>query len=345
MPRRAMTGQLVIRQAGPGLSVQDAGRPDMTGIGLSRGGAADRLALAEGAALLRQAQPGAALEMAGMGGRFEVTQPTRIALTGAPMTARIGDRSVSWNASHRLEPGEVLTIGAATAGIYGYLSFPGGIVTDPVLGSRSTHLAGGVGRLITDGDRLPVGPDPDVALPGYVLPPSSRFEGGTVRYVYGPQTGLFSAAEVSRFEATEFFRDRSGNRQGVRLKMEVPPFVSEAPENLASEFIFEGDIQMTGAGVPYVLLAECQTMGGYPRIGTVVPDDLPLIAQARPDMRLTFRRLPSEELATASTPLTGLIAQARRLIRPLVRDPRHMPDLLSYSLISGVTAGDDLDRT
>ena len=77
-----MSGALEVVQAGPGLSLQDAGRPGWLAQGLSRGGAADLVALAEGAALLGQA-PGVALEMAGMGGRFRATCDLRIALTGA----------------------------------------------------------------------------------------------------------------------------------------------------------------------------------------------------------------------------------------------------------------------
>ena len=62
-----------------------------------------------------------------------------------------------------------------------------------------------------------------------------------------------------------------------------------------SDFITEGDIQMTGDGTPFVLLADCQTMGGYPRIGTVIPADLSRIAQALPGTKLSFRFIELEE--------------------------------------------------
>ena len=84
-----MRAMLTIKKAGPGLTLQDRGRPGNLIHGLSRGGAADALALAEGALLLGQAPDRAALEMAGMGGEFEVSAPVRIALTGAPMRADI----------------------------------------------------------------------------------------------------------------------------------------------------------------------------------------------------------------------------------------------------------------
>lgn len=56
----AMTALRVL-SAGPGVTVQDLGRPGWLASGLSRGGAADRLALLEGAALLGQGADLAAL--------------------------------------------------------------------------------------------------------------------------------------------------------------------------------------------------------------------------------------------------------------------------------------------
>ena len=83
-----MSGALIVHRAGPGVSVQDAGRPGFLAQGLSRGGAADRLALAEGAALLDQPATCAALELAGSFLTIEATRALRIALVGAPMRAR-----------------------------------------------------------------------------------------------------------------------------------------------------------------------------------------------------------------------------------------------------------------
>ena len=175
--------RLIVQDAGPGVSVQDLGRPGYLAFGLSRGGAADRLAMAEGAALLHQSEGLAALEMAGMGGIFEVSHDTRIALTGAPMRASVDGAPLAWNASHLLHAGSRLSIGAATRGVYGYLHLGGGIATPERLGARSAHLAAGLGALIAAGDALPLGEDRTGAETGLCLPTDDRFEGGAVRVV------------------------------------------------------------------------------------------------------------------------------------------------------------------
>lgn len=335
-----MTRALIVHQAGPGVTVQDLGRPGYLAYGLSRGGAADRLALYEGAALLGQAVDSAALEMAGMGGTFEATEDIRIALTGAPMRASIDGAALAWNASHPLHAGARLTIGPATAGVYGYLHVGGGIATPEILGARSAHLAAGIGAALAAGDTLPVGPDRGRET-GLVLDADDRFSGGEVRVVAGYQTGMFPDEEVARFEETRFTRDARGNRMGVRLAPDGDGFASRAGLTVLSEAIVPGDIQVTGDGAPFVLMSECQTTGGYPRIGAVLPCDLPRVAQAAPGTALRLRFVPSDEALAAERRAAEARDGLRRRLTHLTRDPHDIRDLLSYQLISGVIAGNE----
>jgi len=335
---------LTFHHGGVALSVQDAGRAGFIEFGLSKGGAADVLALAEGAALLGQTPFMAALEMAGTGGVFSASAPMRIALTGAPMQATLDGRILRWNAAHVLEAGQKLQISAAKKGIYGYLHIGGGLASPELLGSRSAHLAAGLGGYLAPNTRLPIGPDPALSAPGQYLPaPRSRFEGGVVRMVASAQTSRFEAATRARFEATPFVLAPQGNRQGVRLGFEGAGFTAKDQLDMVSEFMIPGDIQMTGDGTPFVLLPECQTTGGYPRIGTVIPQDLPIVAQAPPGSPLRFRFICADEARATWQSLAQVCAGLSRTTRPLLRDPRTMPDLLSYQLISGVTAGREPD--
>ncbi|WP_167647338.1 biotin-dependent carboxyltransferase family protein [Mameliella alba] len=329
---------LEILQAGPGVTVQDDGRPGYMALGLSRGGAADRQALAEGAALLRQ-PVGTALELAGFGGRFRVDTPCRIALTGAPMRATLEGAPLAWNASHALPAGAVLEIGGALQGVYGYLTVGGGFDLPKELGARSAHLNAGLGRLLEAGDRLPLGPDTGRET-GLTLDPVDRFGGGVLRVLPSLQTGMFPKETRARFVEERFTRDSRGNRMGIRLKPEGQGYGLTEGQSIVSEVITPGDIQIPGDGAPYVLLYECQTTGGYPRIGTVIPADLPRVAQAAPGAELRFRFVSRDEALEAEAAFRRGLENFP--VRPLVRDPADMPDLLSYELIGGVTAGEEL---
>ena len=338
-----MSRALHVLRTGPGVTVQDLGRPGYLGFGLSRGGAADRLALFEGAALLGQPANSATLEMAGFGGEFEASEDTRIALTGAPMRATIDGDRIAWSASHALPRGARLSIGAATSGCYGYLHVGGGFETEIRLGSRSAHLAGGIGGPVSAGDELPTGTDPKPGITGFCLDVDNRFEGGKVRIQPGPQTRFFAESEQTRFAGETFRRDSRGNRMGIRLIPSGAPFASEAGLSILSEMVVPGDIQVTGDGTPFVLLAECQTTGGYPRIGTVLQADLPRVSQAAAGQSLRFEFMTPEAAIAADRSERQRIAALPGRLRRLVRDPSEIRDLLGYQLIGGVTAGDDLE--
>jgi biotin-dependent carboxylase-like uncharacterized protein len=323
-----------ILSCGPGLSVQDQGRPGYLEQGLSVSGAADSLALLEGSALLGQAMPRASIEMAGMGGKFQAQTDLRIALTGAVMQSTIDGVRIAWNTSHFLTKDALLSIGGAQRGIYGYLSFGGGISTSPFLGSRSAHLRAGLNRSLQSGDILPTGEDTQRET-GLGLEPSDRLGGGFIRTIPSLQSALFSPEQHQRFVETIFTRSPRGNRMGVALKFEGQGFAANGQLSILSEIIVPGDVQMTGDGRPFVLLPECQTTGGYPRIATVIPADMPKLVQAPPGAQLQFKAIGLQEALNVQTQYEQELLRLPAKALPRVRDPHEMADLLSYQLISG----------
>lgn len=333
-----MTGALIVHRIAPGATVQDRGRTGYRAFGVSRGGAADMLALAEGAVLLGQSTECAALELPGSGGVFEATARVRIALTGAPMRATLDGEPLAWTASHAVPAGARLEIGGATVGNYGYLHVGGGFDLPPRLGSRSAHLAAGIGRAVLAEDCLPVAEDTRADV-GLCLPQDSRFDGGVLRIVQSFQSTLFDAATRERFTETDFSRDARANRMGLRLNAEGEGFAPKGGLNILSESILPGDIQITGDGTPFLLLSESQTTGGYPRIGTVIPADLPRAVQTPAGGTLRFRFVSRDEALEAERRMRDHLRTLPKLRTPLVRDPSQIRDLLSYQLISGVTAG------
>lgn len=331
---------MTIHQAGPGVSVQDLGRAGYLAQGLSRGGAMDPLAVHEGAALLRQ-PVGAALEMAGFGGVFSFDTDRRIALTGAQMRATLDGQALVWNASHLIPAGARLEIGGVIRGSYGYLTVGGGLDLPQVLGSQSVHLAAGIGAGLRAGEPLPLQPDNGGEV-GQVLDVEDRLSGGLLRVLPSLQTHLFPQDMQDRFTRDPFTRDTRGNRMGVRLQPLGEGFGLSVGQSILSEVITKGDIQIPGDGAPYVLLSECQTTGGYPRIGTVIPADIPKVAQAPAGAELRFDFVTFDAALAAEAKARAHMAALPGACRPLVRDPAMMRDLLSYNLISGVTAGKDL---
>ena len=335
-----MNDHLIVRSIGPAAAIQDLGRPGFMSVGLTRGGASDPTALHEGAALLRQAPSSAVLEMAGMGGVFEASTKIRIALTGAVMDASIDGVSVQWNASHSVSAGSILKIGAMRQGNFGYLHVGGGFNTPSYLGTRGCHLSAGLGRLIQAGDQLPIGEDKG-KYAGCHLVPEQRLDGGKIRFVRSMQSNKFDDATMTRFTKTKFRRDPRGNRQGIRMDFVGESFQSGGQLNIVSEVTIAGDIQITGDGTPFVLMHECQTTGGYPRIGTILPCDLNKVAQAPVGSLLRFELLTLEEGSAVQARANAVLSGLRKSVKPLVRDVSSIQHLLSYQLISGAISATD----
>ncbi|MEM1386076.1 MAG: biotin-dependent carboxyltransferase family protein [Pseudomonadota bacterium] len=335
-----MSRFLEIISIGPGASLQDFGRPGLLAYGLSRGGAADPLALWEGAALLGQSPDHAAIELVGTGVTFRASNDVRVAFSGAPMRARCEENALAWASSHAVVAGERVTLSPGKAGIYSYVHVGGGFATTPLIGARSTHFAAGLGDALVAGDTLPLGDDPGEIV-GLTLDVPDRFSGGAVRVIRSMQSALFDEADLRRFAATPFTRDPRGNRMGVKLRFEGAPFAAAEQLSVLSDIIMPGDIQATGDGAPFVLLGECQTTGGYPRLATVIPTDLPRVAQARPGTTLTFDFVGRDEALDLMRADHAKRAELPKRAHPLVRDPADIADLLSYQLIDGVTAGTD----
>ena len=325
-----------IMRATVGLSIQDMGRAGPTTIGLSQGGAMDKLALIEAAALLGKTQPSPAIEFMGIGGSLRVSCDVTVALTGGEMTAKVGDRLLQWNATHTLNAGDILELSAPKSGVYAYVTPHAELATPRIFDSQSSHVSAGVGDWLQIGNVINGTLAP--AVRSMKIRAVDRLDGGTVRYLAGPQTDLFSDADLERFHATPFRGSHTANRRGVKIDFEGAPFTPQNAHGIVSDIIVTGDIQMTGDGEPYVLMSECQTMGGYPRIGTVIPADLPVLAQAKAGTPIRFEQITLKQADTLmADPISAATLSTR--LSTLVRDPAEISDLLSYQLISGAITG------
>lgn len=329
---------LRVQDIGPAVALQDLGRPGFISLGLTQGGAADRLAVLEGAALLGQGADLAVLEMVGTGGTFKAESSTVVAMTGATMRGEIDGAPIAWNASYRLDQDQVVKIGPVLEGTYGYLHIAGGFAAKKVLGGVGAHLSVGLGRLVQSGDLLTPHP---CALPDErTFAPDPRLDGGTLRVIPSMQTHLFAGEERDRLSDITFTRDPRADRQGIKLNFDGPAFSARNALSIVSEIAVPGDVQIGGDGRPMILLSEGQTTAGYPRIGTVLPCDMPRAVQCPTGAQLRLEWVTVgearaiEAAARAAQRMLGQRATAR------VRGPMDIANLRDYNLISGATTGD-----
>jgi allophanate hydrolase len=71
-------------------------------------------------------------------------------------------------------------------------------------------------------------------------------------------------------------------------RLEGPVLAHAKGYNIVSDGIVAGAIQVPGSGLPIVLMVDCQTTGGYPKIATVISADIPVIGRRKPGRRIRF---------------------------------------------------------
>lgn len=344
-----MAGLMEVLDPGAATTVQDAGRYGYRRLGVPPCGALDPLWLACANALAGNAAAVAGLECRVSGPRLRVTEGMVCLALAAPGSALIeragGEREnlPPWH-SATLARGDTLRLGAIGGGV-AYLAFRGGLEVPLQLGSRATYAAaalGGVdGRGLRAGDRLACAGIPPGMQRRQAAP--RLHEDGPLRLLAGPQAEHFTDASHATLCGAEFVVSRHTDRMGMRLE---GPRLAHRPErgaDIASDGTTPGAIQVPADGRPIVLLADCQTVGGYAKIATVIRADLPRLAHLLPGARLRFA------LVDHATAAQALQRQAHRLVTWLA-DIASLTDaaaadsgwLLSANLVSGIV--DALDE-
>jgi biotin-dependent carboxylase-like uncharacterized protein len=280
-----------ILRAGALTTIQDLGRTGYAHLGVPRAGAVDPPALLLANRLVGNPPTAAGLEITMSGCTLRFDHPTVIAVTGAEVTRlRVGPRPADAGVPVPVRAGAVVEIGPARTGLRTYLAVAGGIAVPPVLGSRSTDTLSGLGPpVLRDGDVLPVGPPngapaPVWFSPGPAVPPGPL----RLRVRLGPRHDWFTGPAVATFTTATYAVSPLCDRIGARLT--GPPLPRTSSDELPSEGVVLGAVQVPPDGQPLVFLANHPTTGGYPVIAVVDEADLPLLAQARPGTTVTFSR-------------------------------------------------------
>lgn len=325
--------------AAPGpLSIQDGGRPGFRHLGVPLSGALDADGLAIANAIAGNTLTAATLELRLAGPRLAAATSKVVALAGE-LDARIerGDGSIApasaWR-THRLDAGDVLHIGAIRSGV-AYLAVAGGFDTDFALGSRAGYARAGLGgvggRAPRAGDRLKVSAGGTAAMRHLPSPP--RPVAGPLRVLRGPQHARFADSAWRSLLDSEFVVSREADRMGLRL--DGPRLMPDGPADVVSEAVTPGVIQVPGDGRPIVLLADCQTVGGYAKIACVIGADLPRLAHALPGARLRFAEVTLDEALAARREAAARLAATLASITPLAEGP-DLAALYAANLIDGV---------
>jgi len=286
-----------ILNAGIQAIIVDRGRFGQHAIGLTTGGAFDTTAYETANRLVGNIDGEAAIEVTIGLTEIQFDAPCVVAVTGAKLDITVNGNPQPSYESFSVKANDLLKLGAASEGCRAYIAFAGGIDSTPQFSSRTCvtreHIGGIDGSKLNQGDTLPLLNTERSAhrkAPSQLKP---NFDTEVeLRVVLGYQHAEFSKLSKNLFFSSEYTISQRFDRMGCRVE---GPAVSANISSMLSEGICLGAIQVPADGQPIILLNDRQTIGGYPKLGSVLSIDLPRLAQLKPGDKLRFTEISINE--------------------------------------------------
>lgn len=271
---------LLVTKQGVYGSLQDKGRYGYRAFGIPISGPMDNVSFHAAQLILHHHHDQTSFEMFVGGFEFEALADSIYVLTGGCCTCLVNSAPIEMWKTFHLTKGDRLAIKNVSQGSIVYLTPLGGFHSKYELGSSSYLPLGNLGTAISIGSIL----YGQVASPlkmnrGLYAPYRPTYASSiTVRMFKGPHFDLFTE-ESQRFFLQNPFQFIGGNRMGYYIK--GPTLQLQDMQDILSEATQFGTIQVPQSGNPIILMADAQTVGGYPIIATIHEDDLHKVAQMR----------------------------------------------------------------
>lgn len=270
-------------------TIQDSGRFGYRSLGVPVSGVMDTYSRRYANTLLRNHENDAVLEMTMQGGKFQFLEPTQIVISGADMQPRLNAIPINNNTVIDIKRNDSLEFGKLKSGVRAYLAIKGGFKTETILGSRSQY------KSITKDFRLHKN---DVIAYDFnnsiikVSHSSVKYDDSILKSekleVYeGPEFKFLSQKQKQELTEIKFTITNKNSRMAYQLE---PLLANEMPSILTSP-VLPGTVQLTPLGQLIVLMRDCQTTGGYPRIFQLTEQSLNILSQKSTKQSIRFRLL------------------------------------------------------
>lgn len=295
----------------PGLlsTLQDMGRQNYLAQAVPVSGAMDTLSARLANIVVGNDANAAVIEFTYADAAFFTETDLLMAYTGGGATLTSNEKMLPSNRPLFLPAWATIKLINNPSGMRTYLAVAGGWDVPETLGSKSTFLTAGFGgldgRALKSGDILKscVGltetsqkvlkklkstktnyPAWSIALQKFS--PADR---NIIRIVPANEFNWFEDGSIADFLSVVHTIAQQSDRMGYQLNGPVIERVKN--DELLSTAVSPGTIQVTGRGSLILLMADCQTTGGYPRIAQVAAVDMPLCAQLKPGDGIYFNQI------------------------------------------------------
>ncbi|MDZ5710936.1 biotin-dependent carboxyltransferase family protein [Jeotgalibacillus haloalkalitolerans] len=302
----------MIKVVEPGLlsSIQDNGRRGHQESGIIISGVMDTFSLRIANMLVGNPEDEAGLEITLTGPTIEFLEDQLIAICGADFSATIDDQPAPLWRPVAVKKGSTLHMKFSKVGCRGVIAVGGGFDIPKVLGSKSTYLRANIGGfkgrslekedIIQSGERSSQSERIFKSVINHPVKWSvsnaythNVYDRSVMRVIPGKQYHDFTEESRNCFFEQDYKISKQSDRMGFRL--DGDNLECGLNGDMLSEGVAFGTIQVPADGQPIILLADRQTLGGYPKIGQIASVDLPALIQKKPGEAIRFEEISIQD--------------------------------------------------
>ena len=290
-----------ILRAGINTTIQDRGRKNLYHLGIPLSGAIDQRNYNFANKLVNNRLNEAVIEFAYQGPLLKLKNgKINFAITGDIFFNILRNNSEIEEGkcyqNYILEDGEQIDIISTKKSVYGYLSIEGGFKLEKIWKSFSINTKAEIGP--NDGKKYSINEKILIqkSIIKNVLKKNINYNNyfdNIVRVIRGTNFDYFSNQAKINFLNEQYSVTRLSDRMGMRL--DGPNLENIVNTNIKSEGLVRGVIQVPADGKPIILLSDHGTIGGYPKIATIISADLDKVAQLTPGTNIKFKEVKLEE--------------------------------------------------
>ena len=282
-----MDNNILILSEGLHTSIQDLGRKGYRSYGVPISGTMDKYSAILANKLLNNDEKLSVMEITLMGPKILFEDHSLIVLTGADMSPELNGEAIKMNFVYEVKTSDVLSFGALLSGARSYLGVKGGFQTENKLNSFSYYDGITSKDKVQKGDRLRIATyQSDLQeTSSKIKVKSAHFNENKLEVTKGPEFNRLTKKHRELLFSKEFKIGPHNNRMGYQIKNKLPPVKND---EIITSTTIPGTVQLTPSGNLIIMMRDCPTTGGYPRILQLTDIAINQLAQKKENDVLKF---------------------------------------------------------
>ncbi|MBD0822971.1 5-oxoprolinase subunit C family protein [Aestuariibaculum marinum] len=270
-------------------SIQDFGRFNCQQYGVPYSGVMDRYSAGLANVILGNAPDLAVIEMTVLGLTLQFECNTFICITGADISPKINNENIQQNKPVEINKGDVLSFGRLKKGVRGYLAVLGGILSEEVLGSRSMYKGVTEQSVLLKNDYIKIDVNNlfSIKKNSLIKVKIDNFKGNVLEVFKGPEFDLLTPEQQSVLMSSKYTISKNNSRMAYQFEESFENNL----EPIITSPVLPGTVQLTPSGQLIVLMRDCQTTGGYPRVLQLKESSINCLSQKFTGDKMQFKML------------------------------------------------------